>query len=96
MRIFGNRYRAELMLALASADELGVCLGDLADSLHAPASVYQAPIRALMEAGLVERLPRGPGDRRRWYRRRENEVLWQCLSGLLGCLAEVAVPVQIG
>ena len=62
MRVFGNRYRAELMGALAAADEQGACLGDLAAARNAPASVYQAPIRALVEAGLAERLPRTPGS----------------------------------
>ncbi|MFJ8637222.1 hypothetical protein, partial [Streptomyces sp. NPDC093568] len=94
VRVFGNRYRAELMWALASAGEQGVCLGDLAAARNAPASVYQAPIRALVAAGLAERLPRTPGERRRWYRRSDNERLWQCLEGLLSCLAEQPVPVR--
>ncbi|MFF9457284.1 hypothetical protein [Streptomyces flaveolus] len=96
VRVFGNRYRAELMWALAAADEQGVCLGDLAAARNAPASVYQAPIRALVEAGLAERLPRAPGERRRWYRRSDNETLWQCLEGLLSCLAEQSVPMRVG
>ncbi|MEV8058763.1 hypothetical protein AB0P37_20215 [Streptomyces antimycoticus] len=96
VRVFGNRYRAELMWALASADDRGVCLGDLAAAHHAPASVYQAPMRALVEAGLAERLPRTPGERRRWYRRSDNEALWQCLGDLLSCLAEETVPMRVG
>ncbi|TQJ37994.1 hypothetical protein FBY34_8168 [Streptomyces sp. SLBN-115] len=96
VRVFGNRYRAELMGALAAADEQGVCLGDLAATRNAPASVYQAPIRALVEAGLAERLPRTPGERRRWYRRSDNDALWQCLEGLLSCLAEQSVPMRVG
>ncbi|MGW2722358.1 hypothetical protein [Streptomyces sp. NPDC001492] len=96
VRVFGNRYRAELMWALASADEQGVCLGDLAAARNAPPSVYQAPMRALVEAGLAERLPRAQGERRRWYRRSENEGLWQCLEGLLSCLAEQSVPMRVG
>ncbi|MFF3990578.1 hypothetical protein ACFY0B_39200 [Streptomyces sp. NPDC001797] len=96
VRVFGNRYRAELMWALASAGERGVCLGDLAVARDAPASVYQAPIRSLVEAGLAERLPRTPGERRRWYRRSDNDLLWQCLEGLLSCLAEQSVPVRVG
>ncbi|WP_333738976.1 hypothetical protein [Streptomyces sp. IBSBF 2806] len=96
VRVFGNRYRAELMWALASAGERGVCLGDFAAARNAPASVYQAPIRSLVEAGLAERLPRTPGERRRWYRRSDNDLLWQCLEGLLSCLAEQSVPVRVG
>lgn len=96
MRIFGNRYRAELMRALASADGRGVCLGDLALSLQVPASVYQAPIRALVEAGLAEKLPRLPGEKRRWYRRSGDAALWQCLEDLLSCLQEVTVPGRVG
>ncbi|MEV6594930.1 hypothetical protein [Streptomyces acidicola] len=96
VRVFGNRYRAELMWALASADEPGVCLGDLAAAREVPASVYQAPMRSLLEAGLAERLPRTPGERRRWYRRSDNDTLWQCLEGLLSCLAEESVPMRVG
>ena len=96
VRVFGNRYRAELMGALAAADEQGVCLGDLAAARNAPASVYQAPIRALVEAGLAERLPRTPGERRRSNRRSDNDALWQCLEGLLSCLAEQSVPMRVG
>ncbi|MFI6567080.1 hypothetical protein [Streptomyces sp. NPDC050534] len=94
--VFGNRYRAELMLALASADGHGVCLGDLAVARQVPASVYQAPMRALVEAGLARKLPRVAGERRRWYRRSDNDALWQCLEGLLSCLAQAPVPIRVG
>lgn len=96
VRVFGNRYRAELMLALASADGRGVCLGDLAMAREVPASVYQAPVRALVEAGLVRKLPRVAGERRRWYRRSDDEALWQCLEGLLSCLTQAPVPMRVG
>lgn len=96
VRVFGNRYRAELMLALASADGRGVCLGDLALTRQVPASVYQAPMRALVEAGLARKLPPVTGERRRWYQRSDNEQLWQCLEGLLSCLAQAPVPVRVG
>ncbi|NEE23016.1 ArsR family transcriptional regulator [Streptomyces sp. SID7499] len=96
VRVFGNRYRAELMLALASADGRGVCLGDLAMAREVPASVYQAPVRALVEAGLVRKLPRVAGERRRWYRRSDDDALWQCLEGLLSCLAQAPVSMRVG
>ena len=94
--VFGNRYRAELMLALASADGRGVCLGDLAMAWEVPASVYQAPVRALVEAGLVQKLPQVAGERRRWYRRSDDDALWQCLAGLLSCLAQAPVSMRVG
>lgn len=94
--VFGNRYRAELMLALASADGRGVCLGDLAMAREVPASVYQAPVRALVEAGLVQKLPQVAGERRRWYRRSDDDALWECLAGLLSCLAQAPVSMRVG
>lgn len=94
--VFGNRYRAELMLALASADGRGVCLGDLAIAQDVPASVYHAPMQALVEAGLARKLPRTAGERRRWYRRSDDDALWQCLEGLLNCLAQAPAPVRVG
>ncbi|MFJ8608046.1 hypothetical protein ACIRH0_12705 [Streptomyces sp. NPDC093675] len=93
-RVFGNRYRAELMLALASADDGGICLGDLADANDAPASVYYVVTQTLVEAGLAEKLPRVEGERRRWYRRNDHGAFWPCLHSLLTCLTEVAVPAE--
>ncbi|MEY2244831.1 hypothetical protein AB8A21_18275 [Streptomyces sp. BF23-18] len=94
--VFGNRYRAELMLALASAGGRGVCLGDLAMARQVQASVYHSPMRALVEAGLARKLPRTAGERRRWYRRSDDDALWQCLEDLLSRLAQAPVQMRVG
>lgn len=96
-RVFGNRYRAELLLALAtSADERGVCLGDLAALLGAPASAYHAPVRALIELGLVTRAARAVGDRRRWYRRAGDPAWWNAARELLERLPDTVAVVAVG
>ncbi|MCX4662927.1 hypothetical protein ACIBCB_30070 [Streptomyces uncialis] len=96
MSLFGNRYRAEVLLALAQADDRGVCMGDLAASYGISASLYQAPIRALVRAELAVRLPQDPGERRKHYRRSDDNELWQYLEGLLRRLAAVTGTEQVG
>lgn len=81
--ILGNRYRAELILALARAGEMGVCLGDLAEVRRTVSSVYHAPAKALIEAGLAEKLPGVRGDHRRWYRRRGDPATWTTLGQMV-------------
>ena len=81
--VLGNRYRAELILALARGGESGVCLGDLADACDTDSSVYHAPVKALIEAGLVEKLPAVRGDHRRWYRRRGDPATWTTLGQMV-------------
>ncbi|MGY1440103.1 hypothetical protein [Streptomyces reniochalinae] len=58
--VFGNRYRAELIAALAAGSD-GFCLGDLALTRHVSPSVYHPPVRTLVTLGLVERLDPAPG-----------------------------------
>ncbi|WP_052432874.1 hypothetical protein [Streptacidiphilus carbonis] len=94
--LLGNRYRAEVLLALARAPESGVCLGDLALELGAPASAYQAPMRALIAAGLAERLPRPAGERRQWYRRAGDAELWRLFRGLLERLPDAVAVTRVG
>jgi hypothetical protein len=81
--VLGNRYRAELILALARAGQTGVCLGDLAQACGTVSSVYHAPVKALIEAGLVEKLPGVRGDHRRWYRRRGDLATWSTLGQMV-------------
>lgn len=95
-KLFGNRYRAEVLLALAVSDSRGVCLGDLAVSRSVASNVYQAPVQALVDAGLAVRVPREPGERRQWYRRSDDVELWRCLADLLGRLAEEAGAERVG
>uniref|UniRef100_UPI003C7AD0CB hypothetical protein n=1 Tax=unclassified Streptomyces TaxID=2593676 RepID=UPI003C7AD0CB len=93
-KLFGNRYRAELMLALAQAGAQGVCMGDLALRQGVPPGVYRAPMEALMSLGLVEALPATAGERRRWHRMTAQSSLWPLLRPLLDRLAEGDLPAQ--
>lgn len=62
--MFGNRYRLELLLALADAGRKGICVKDLATSCDIATSVFHPQLRALTAAGLVQRLPgTGPNGR---------------------------------
>lgn len=72
--VFGNRYRLELLVALARAGDEGVNLTRLGELSGASPNVYYAPIKDLISVGLVERLGRVGGDRRCWYRRCGTEV----------------------
>lgn len=74
--LFGQRYRLELMVAIADSPTGKVCLSDLAEQLgHRSASNIQAPLRDLVRAGLLTRLPDGD-SRRKWYRR-EKSIGWE-------------------
>lgn len=79
-------------MALAGAEDVGVNLSQLAEEQGVAASVYYAPIRDLIETGLVEKVPRVPGERRRWYRRRRHGF-WEHAPRLLG---ELAVAGMVG
>nr|PPQ62039.1 hypothetical protein C5F59_39400 [Streptomyces sp. QL37] len=94
-KLFGNRYRAELMLALAQAGTRGVCMGDLGLRNGVSPGVYRAPMEALVSLGLVEALPAAAGERRRWHRRTAQSSLWPLLRPLLDCLAEEESPAQV-
>lgn len=90
--IFGNRYRAELIAALAAAGEGGVCLGDLALTQQVSASVYLPPARTLIALGLAERIPPRTGERRRWYRSCGSAQAWQSLAATVARLQEHHTP----
>ncbi|MER7179505.1 hypothetical protein ABT404_08470 [Streptomyces hyaluromycini] len=90
--VFGNRYRAELIAALAAAGDDGVCLGDLALSKRVTSSVYLPSAHALIALGLAERLPPRAGERRRWYRRRGSAQAWQSLAATVARLEEHHTP----
>ncbi|MEU0195854.1 hypothetical protein ABZ250_39570 [Streptomyces afghaniensis] len=90
--VFGNRYRAELIAALADAGDSGVCLGDLALARQVSASVYLPPARALISLGLAERIPPTRGERRRWYRRCGSTQTWQSLAATVAQLKEHRTP----
>jgi DNA-binding IclR family transcriptional regulator len=69
--LFGQRYRLEAMVAVASAEDGLVCLTDLAQQLGIPPSNLQGPLRDLVRCGLLSRLPLD-GSKRRYYQRNES------------------------
>lgn len=71
---FGQRYRLELMLAIAGTDDGIVCLTDLAKTLKIAISNLQSPLRALVNTGLISPLPRG--DSRRKFYIRNPSAAW--------------------
>jgi hypothetical protein len=71
---FGQRYRLELMLAVAASGDGIVCLTDLARELDVSISNLQGPLRAMVGAGLLTPLPRG--DSRRKFYIRNPSAAW--------------------
>ena len=72
--LFGQRYRLEVMVAIASSEEGIVCLTELAKALDLAPSNLQNPLRDLTRCGLLSRLP--PGDSKRRYYRRNESLAW--------------------
>lgn len=93
MLLFGNRHKLELLTALAHASDGRVNLSELAAEQQVAPSVYYPPIRDLLQAGLVEMLPRTLPDRRRWYRRVEGKV-WKSMRSFTAELATIEVKVS--
>jgi hypothetical protein len=80
--VFGHRYRLELLAALASAGDDGVCVTTLAADRDVASSVFYPPLRSLMQAGLVRRTgPVGAG-RRVFYAITES-ALWEGLRQMV-------------
>lgn len=71
---FGQRYRLELMLAVADAKDGIVCLTDLAQALRVTMSNLQQPLKALVATGLL--LPLPAGDSRRKFYLRNPSAAW--------------------
>jgi len=69
--LFGQRYRLEVMVAIASAPDGLVCLTDLAAQLGVTASNLQRPLHDLVRCGLLSRLP-ADDSKRRYYQRAES------------------------
>ena len=83
----------ELLVALAGAEDDGVNLSVLGIERGVPPSVYYAPMRDFIEAGLTEKVPRVSGERRRWYRRSQHRF-WEHAPELLRELVRSSAPKQ--
>lgn len=84
--LFGHRYRAELLAALARAPEGRVNLGSLALERGVSAAVYYPPMRELVAAGLVRAVDVSDLGRRRWYERQGDPALWTAWATLIDLL----------
>lgn len=71
---FGQRYRLELMLAVAGTKDGIVCLTDLAHAMNVTMSNLQQPLKALVATGLLSPLP--AGDSRRKFYLRNPSTAW--------------------
>lgn len=91
--LFGNRHKLELLTALANGQDGPVNLSLLAARQGVSPSVYYAPIKDLIGAGLVQRLVSEPGDRRRWYGPTENSF-WVVVRSVATELAAVEVKAS--
>ena len=65
---FGQRYRLQVMLAVAAAEDGFVSLSALARELDVATSNLQGPIRALVALGLLAPVPHGDSKHRFYMR----------------------------
>ncbi|WP_206796217.1 hypothetical protein [Amycolatopsis sp. MtRt-6] len=79
---FGQRYRLELMLAVAESPDGIVCLTDLARSLDISISNLQQPLKSLVTTGLLSPLPVNE-SRRKFYIRNPSSA-WSWAAELAG------------
>jgi DNA-binding MarR family transcriptional regulator len=71
--LFGQYHRLAVMVAIAKAPDGRVNPTDLATDLRLPQSALQAPLRDLVEAGLLQREPR---SHRNFYKRVKS-LAWE-------------------
>jgi IclR helix-turn-helix domain len=71
---FGQAYRLQVMLAIADSEDGLVTLSELARSIGTATSNVQAPLRSLIECGLLTEMPRG--DSRSKFLLRNPSPAW--------------------
>lgn len=78
--LFGNRHLLAMSARIAvGGDEL--VPRDLENGLTLPPGTVHRTLAALTTAGLMERLPRGPGEREQRYRRLQH-LFWEAATEL--------------
>ncbi|TDD32902.1 hypothetical protein E1287_21100 [Actinomadura sp. KC06] len=75
-----------MLAAFASAPDGRVNLGVLADSKGVSAAVYYPAIRDLLAMRLAVRIEQLTRDRRRWYARSGDDLVWEGLSAMISGL----------
>lgn len=91
---FGQTYRLEVMLAVADSEDGLVNLTDLARSVGQQVSSIQAPLRDLIELGLVSEAP--SGDTKRKHYLRNPSSVWTWVRELAQAAQVAADPGQPG
>lgn len=71
---FGQRYRLEVMLAVAAAEDGFVSLSTLAEQLDVAISNLQGPVKSLVALGLLS--PVAHGDSRHRFYLRNPSAAW--------------------
>jgi hypothetical protein len=87
-RLFGSRYRLELLAAFAAAPDGRVNLGALAEGKGVKAAVYYPAIHDLLAMRLAVRIEQVARDRRRWYQRSGDDSLWEIFTSMIGGLQQ--------
>lgn len=87
-RLFGSRYRLELLAAFAAAPDGRVNLGVLAEGKGVRAAVYYPAIHDLLAMRLAVRIEQVTRDRRRWYERSGDDSLWESFATVIGALQQ--------
>lgn len=72
---FGQTYRLEVMLVVGASDDGLVTQTEVARVLGVSVSNVQAPVRSLIDCGLLTELPRG--DSRSRFLLRNPSAAWQ-------------------
>jgi DNA-binding MarR family transcriptional regulator len=87
--MFKQRYRLELMVAIAEDPSGLVCLTDIAKQLDVTPSNLQGPIKDLKRAGLLTPMPKG--DSRRLFYRRNPSHAWAFARELASSAAALQI-----
>lgn len=72
---FGQTYRLEVMLVIAESSDGLTTQTELARALGVSVSNVQAPVRSLIDCGLLSELPRG--DSRSRFLLRNRSAAWE-------------------
>jgi len=79
--LFGNLDRLDVILAVGDSPDGLICAADLEHELGLANNRVRAQLKTLADAGFVDALPRGRGDRIQWYQRRSS-ALWTLCADL--------------
>lgn len=91
---FGQRYRLEVMLAVAEAKDGFVSLSELAKQLDIAISNLQGPLKALVSLGLLTPVPHGDSRQRFYLRNPSSAWTWAEELRTHATLDEISSPTR--